>query len=542
MSQAPPRRHHGALQRTTSDYYGDLSRVFFFPVPNVVKRQLGKVSERFLSQHHVNGYVWPIHDVIANEILLWVLPTHMLTHIILCLLVVLMLLLGLLFNIYLYNSIMITVILALTIPLWLYMYYKKVLFAIGKPWMDPRLPAVNRLEMHVPLRLHTSVAAARRAACLPTLVARTSLTEPGPHTPNVWNLDGNWQFQLFSTVEEALTIVYQQQPDHPESSSLRTVGDPSMSWSNIPVPSNWMMHGFDKPIYTNQQYPFPCRPPIVPRQNPTGVYQLVTPTPHDWNVSDPTNTYTLLLHGVESMAWCFVQGEFLGFCKDSRLPSEFIIPRTLLLETMISITIVVCRWSDGSYMEDQDHWWMAGIHRSVEIHQRCNGADIRNYQIVEASANGNFHVRVDLRDDDLLGNAHHPRPNAQITARLYNDLQLDADGIQWQARDELWAETVEIAPHGQNAVEFQTRFPNLQLWTAETPHLYTLVLEQSVNNAITQVESCRVGFRTIDINDGVLHINGRRIVVCGINRHEHDPDHGKVVSLERMKQDIVVLK
>ena len=122
------------------------------------------------------------------------------------------------------------------------------------------------------------------------------------------------------------------------------------------------------------------------------------------------------------------------------------------------------------------------------------------------------------------------------------------------ASQELWSESISITnmspanKKNTSLVELQTLLPNVKLWTAETPNLYTLVLEQSQSDGddqaavITQVESCRVGFRTIDIKNGVLQVNGKRIMVCGINRHEHDPDHGKVVSLERMKQDITILK
>jgi beta-galactosidase len=202
----------------------------------------------------------------------------------------------------------------------------------------------------------------------------------------------------------------------------------------------------------------------------------------------------------------------------------------------------------------------------VELVQRSVGADIMDYR-VDATASGEINVKVQLRnsvsDDSGGGSSRNIVSSEQdsssrtrtITARLYADEQLTAEGDWNMASQELWSKSTSITnttstPNKENTslVELQTVLPNVKLWTAETPNLYTLVLEQSQSNGddqvvvITQVESCRVGFRTIDIEKGVLHVNGKRIMVCGINRHEHDPDHGKVVSLERMKQDITVLK
>eukprot|EP00536_Pseudo-nitzschia_multiseries_P018977 jgi/Psemu1/230919/e_gw1.3519.1.1 len=195
----------------------------------------------------------------------------------------------------------------------------------------------------------------------------------------------------------------------------------------------------------------------------------------------------------------------------------------------------------SSYLEDQDHWWMAGVHRSVELSRRRPGADMIDYH-VRSSASGNLSVSVKMRKTSVP---------MLVTARLFADKQLTADG-EWEAApNELCSGTVTL--------DFRGCIDGVQRWTAETPNLYTLVLEEthlsstasssdeqhdsnSWRNYTGQVESCRVGFRTIEITNGVLRCNGEKIMICGINRHEHDPDHGKVVSIDRMKQDIVVLK
>jgi beta-galactosidase len=135
-----------------------------------------------------------------------------------------------------------------------------------------------------------------------------------------------------------------------------------------------------------------------------------------------------------------------------------------------------------------------------------------------------------------------------VTAKLYEDRQLSPDGDDWSpAQEELWSQSKQVSLGNESTtVHFESStIPHVQLWTAETPNLYTLLVIQSdvTTGQILQVESCRVGFRTMEIReDGVLRVNGERIMICGINRHEHDPDYGKVVSLDRMKQDIVTLK
>jgi len=234
-----------------------------------------------------------------------------------------------------------------------YLYYnRRTFYSWRKPWMNPGMPAKNRLKMHVPLRLHTTEAAARRAACLPPLQATANVDDQTDDenenqlAPNVWKLDPlQWQFQLKPTVEEGLTLVQMMVPSD----------DLDSEWGNIDVPSNWMMRGYDKCIYTNQAYPIPCDPPLVPHNNPTGIYQLTSlDLPKAWLETSTTSSdnYTLLLHGIESACIVFLNGREIGFCKDSRLPSEFDITPYLKPKGN-TLQLVVIRWSDGTYMEDQ---------------------------------------------------------------------------------------------------------------------------------------------------------------------------------------------
>ena len=357
------------LRRTSTEYFGDVSRALLPGPPRLVTTWMKQATQaktvkqtvhartqgsdrprRFTSQHH-DGYVWPIHDVVANEILMWLLPTQMLTHLIKFTVVLLGLLFSLLFCIWyertdyhrtddgldieggyaapINTDFGVTMVLVacqrywpnfvagfcfLCIPMWIYWMYQTTLYALGKPWMDPRLPSVNRLEMHVPMRFYTSVRTARQGACHIELVSRdTKIQEPstsdaldenssrhpipyemgsscdavnaesinsGPSfdcqstqslAPNVMNLDGpDWKFQLLPTVEQAMHVVYQDELSNDDNLHSSDSGD----WSQMIVPSNWMFSNgkvpFDKPIYTNQRY-------VHPRQSSisTNRYSLV---------------------------------------------------------------------------------------------------------------------------------------------------------------------------------------------------------------------------------------------------------------------------
>lgn len=481
--------------------------------------------------------VWPVHDLMATKFLSWILPTHPVTHLVKFILVFVALIIPIFGKALALDRdqgtmelIRIAGLLLACIG-WISWYYRDMHYSIGKPWMDPRLPSLNRMEMHVPLRLYQDAANARRAACLPQLVARNTA---GSYTPNVICLDNySWTFRLFKTVEGGLDAVHQKEVTTKKGNRTK-----DSAWSPIVVPGNWMLQGFDDiPIYTNKKYPFPCKPPMVPKENPTGVYKCEVGLPSDWRRQgnqDAADQISILLHGFESMCFVFWNGRLLGFGKDSRLPSEFAIPNELVGKSnKATLHIVVVRWSDGSYLEDQDHWWMAGLHRSVELIRRPSTANILDFH-VEATESKNLTVSIQLS---------RASTSIMIRARLYKDSQLSSDGAQWEPSDHPVWEEVKTGEKF-TVVTFRNRIPEVKLWTAETPNLYTLVVEQldPDSGQTIQAESCRVGFRSVRVCNGMLHVNGKPIMICGINRHEHDPDHGKVVSLDRMVQDIVVLK
>lgn len=453
----------------------------------------------------------------------------------------------------------------------------------GRPWMDNNFTEFNRLPMTTScMRWMVDESCAREVACRPQLMATANATVTGGGAgtgttgtgtdagnksgtgmdlvPNVWNMDKeDWKFQLRSTVERALQVVYH---DRDEEDSFNGNGNPRAWWNKgkasvskevrewrpIAVPANWTMVEDipDQPIYTNIRYPFPCVPPFVPDQNPTGVYKLMFDLPAKWQGESRSigDDYMVTFHGVESAFFLFVNSEYVGYSQDSRLPASFDV--TPHLEATGNIMhVVVCRWSDGSYLEDQDHWWMAGIHRSVELTRKGPDMDIGDFR-VQGDMDGRLSICVDLKKSMRL------HSQKKLSFRLFSDEQKDFLSNHGENNLEegilVWSATKDIVNSKCEEEEFtgevSEMIPNVELWSDEVPNLYTLVISvvNSADEKPYQIESCRVGFRSVDIQDGMLLVNGKPVTICGVNRHEHDPDHGKVVSVESMANDIEIAK
>lgn len=520
--------------RTNPVYYGRISTALLPHVPTRLrpKPRTGRMQEYvdkahrilFKSRHTRAPYaVRPIRDLSVNSVLIWLLPNNSTCHLVKFVTVFSIVLVawvvGILQSTDDASMISVTVIGAVIMLGWMF-YYRHVLRSMGKAWMDPRLPGFNRMDMHVSqMRYLETESAARKAACesiLPATLKFDSDSTNETIAPNVWKLDKeDWKFQYHTSVEAALEVVNQQLDTRP--------------WSSMDIPSNWMMRGYDRCIYTNVKYPFPCVPPFVPTENPTGIYKLEFDMPSQWREQDSA-LYSLLLHGVESACFIYLNHELLGFSKDSRLPCEVDATRVLKDKDNV-LEVVVIRWSDGSYCEDQDHWWMAGIHRSVELIQRKKKMIIEDF-CIQADATGLLSIVVETNADS---------PDTQLICRLYDDKQTSPDGGVEEG-GLVWSQTNDV---DKKTLITSSMVNNVKLWSAETPNLYTLVLlltDKHDDTKIHQVESCRVGFRTIEIEEGCAMVNDKRITVCGVNRHEHDPDQGKVVSLARTKQDIEILK
>lgn len=370
------------------------------------------------------------------------------------------------------------------------------------PWMAPECTGINRLAGRATLLPYPGMAQA--------LAGRRAF---------VRSLSGRWDFRLVERVEDTPA-------DFPRA-DFRTKG-----WSTITVPGNWTMQGFERPHYTNVRMPFaPARPPVVPAANPTGLYRTTFTVPRAW----ARRRVVLHFGGVENCFSVWLNGTPIGFGKDSRLPSEFDITAALVAGVN-TLAVQVIKWSDGSYLEDQDQWRNAGIHRDVYLYATAPSwiADVfctAGYDHVGGA--GSLAVRVKGGGLDAAGwtahvQIHDATGRALLRRPLVGELPHD-----------LYHHTRQV----EATVELTAELPRVAPWTAETPNRYTVVIGLRDPRG-TEVEATRVaiGFRSVVVEDRELRINGRKVYIRGANHHDHHDRTGKAVGRETMLKDIAVLK
>jgi beta-galactosidase len=307
-------------------------------------------------------------------------------------------------------------------------------------------------------------------------------------------------------------------------------------WTMIPVPANVEFHGHGIPILMNIDYPFlkvgqkpkPEMAGKVPADsNPVSLYRRTFEIPKDWT----GRRVHIVFDGADSFLRVWLNGKELGFSKDSRTPSEwditdFVKPGENLLAAQ------VLRWSDGSWLEDQDFWRFSGLYRDVYLWSPP-AQHVRDFfvkpDLDAAYRDGRLSIEADIRNTAATPAA----------VALSAELRDAAGGTV--ARLPAIKATV---PAGQSApLALAANVSSPAQWSAETPHLYSLLLSlEDANGKVLQVIPQRVGFRKVEIRDGMLLVNGKRVLIKGVNRHEHDPDLGHVMTEERMRQDIVLMK
>lgn len=287
-------------------------------------------------------------------------------------------------------------------------------------------------------------------------------------------------------------------------------------WEKIKVPGQWQMQGYGHPNYTNVQYPFPVDPPYVPNENPTGHYVRT----FQMN-SIEEGEYFLHFEGVETVFEVWLNGQYVGYGTGSRLSSEYNVS-PYLVEGENKVQVKVMQWAAMSYVEDQDMWWLSGIFRQVYLFHREAG-EVVDY-FVHAGLTNQYqtgHLEVEVTFRDVL-------PDTTLRFTVYDGkekiLENQFAGITSQ-------KTYEIG-----------ELPTVRPWSAETPNLYTLIIQVFQNDRLLQVIPQEIGFRTIEVTDGLIKVNGQPILFKGVNRHEWDPIHGRSVSLERMEKDLQIMK
>ena len=337
-------------------------------------------------------------------------------------------------------------------------------------------------------------------------------------------LNGDWRFSFVPKQEQRSVDFYKNSFNCSE-------------WDFIEVPSCWEMKGYGTPIYTNVEYPFTANPPYIDRDNPVGSYIREFKIPKSWDNS------RIVLHfgGVSSAFYCWVNGQMVGYSQGSRLPAEFDVTQ-YLTSGINKLAVQVFRWSDGSYLEDQDHWRMSGIYREVYLAAtpKVSVSDIFVHTKFDTSyTNAVLQLRpkivvddsLNIRDWHLEANLFDNRGNSVFPNKMSTSLQSilkegypQRDNVRFGLMEQLVESPVK--------------------WSAESPYLYTLVVSVfDDQKRLVEARSCKVGFRDVKVSkDGVLLVNGKAVKLKGVNRHDHNQVTGKTVTREDMVQDVKLMK
>ena len=383
---------------------------------------------------------------------------------------------------------------------------------------------------------------APRATFVPFATVAEALHGDNSSSPFCFSLNGPWRFHWAPNPELRPTNFFETNFD-------------ASTWTDIAVPSNWETKGYGVPIYLGSGYPFKIDPPRVTstpptnwtafaQRDPVGSYRKAVELPKNW---DGRRVF-IHFDGVDSAFYLWVNGVRVGLSKDSRTPAEFDLTDFVKPGTN-HIAVEVYRWSDGSYLEDQDMWRLSGIYRGVYLYSTA-AARIRDFA-VRTELDG------DYRDAMLQINVALAAKNLSLSNWTVRALLFDSEN-QPVFTNALSHDAAEILNPEFSAKILDARMPqrgppkfawlvgkikNPAKWTAETPNLYMLVLTlNDENGKVIEADSCQVGFRKIEIRDGKLLVNGQPIRLRGVNRHEIDPDTGHALSTDRMIEDITLMK
>ncbi|GEU13583.1 beta-galactosidase subunit alpha [Enterococcus faecalis] len=359
-----------------------------------------------------------------------------------------------------------------------------------KTWENYKVDSINRL----PGRAHFSSFPSKE----------TALLNENKYTQAYKNLNGRWHF------------LFLEAPEYSPENFFATDFDTSQM-DQITVPGNWQVQGYGKMHYSDLWYNFPINPPYVPTENPTGIYKrtfAIDETFHDKKI-------ILRFCGVDSAYHVWVNGHEVGYSKGARNEAEFdITPYAKIGETN-DLTVRVYQWSDGTYLEDQDMWWLSGIFRDVEL--------------LGVPENGleDFFIISDL--DDSYQNGH-----LAITGKFWQD---KGQQVQLELMDQQGKTVLkETVAGNQGTVEFSASLPSVTAWSAEKPYLYQLFITVFSEGEVVEVIPQKVGFRNIHVSGETFLVNGVAIKLKGMNRHDYNPKNGRVVSREEIEKDIRLMK
>ena len=372
-----------------------------------------------------------------------------------------------------------------------YTDYSAIPFEENDPpaWQDPGVFQINKETPH--------------AHFIPFASAEQAKTEDKWQSPMLQSLNGTWKFNLSQNPSERPHWFFKNDFD-------------TRKWDEIEVPANWEVVGFDYPIYTNVKYPHDRTPPIIQEHyNPVGSYKRTFEISSDWNKNE------IILHfgAVSSAMNVWVNEQFVGYSEDSKTPAEFNISK-YLNGGENSLSVEIFRWSDASYLEDQDFWRLSGITRDVYLKARKQ-AHIKDFRVGseldEMYSTGLFSLNVDIQNAGQLTVEAILSDNGEIVNEFSEKVN-------------------------NNNVQFEAQIPDVKKWSAEIPNLYELIITLKNEDGIIEVIKQDVGFRTIEIKNATLLVNGKYVYMKGANLHEHNPVTGHILDKETMLLDIKTMK
>ncbi len=375
--------------------------------------------------------------------------------------------------------------------------------------LQPELTELCRLPARAPLTPYPTAAEARAGRA------------------SEWrqSLDGEWRFLLVD------------RPDAAPDGWMMPDADDS-GWGPIVVPGCWTRQGVgDLPHYTNVQMPWDLEAPATPDPNPTGLHRTVFTAP-----GDPGDRHIVVhLGGAESVAVVWCNGEFVGMGKDSRLPSEFdLSPYVLPGDNVLAVMVV--RYCDATWIEDQDHWWHAGLHRSVHLEARSETRiDDLSFVADFDAETGNGRVDLTAR---VVGAADGARVRATVES-ADRDVVGSIDEVSVPRFDSSTplGRTISVYTFEGPIVSASVDVADVAPWSAESPTRYRVITELLDDaGEVIEAHATWIGFRRVEVRDRRLLVNGRPIIIHGVNRHDHHPETGKTQTLRDLKADLVTMK
>jgi len=363
---------------------------------------------------------------------------------------------------------------------------------------NPEIYQINRMEPHVDV--------------IPYDSRESAIKGRKEDSASYLSLNGPWKFKLYP---------------NPSQRDRAFINNPCTDWEEIAVPSHWQLQGYDQPRYTNIKYPWHEHDPIVPpfapiNYNPVGCYVRTFTLPDNWD----NRVITLSFQGVESAFYCWLNGDFVGYSEDSFTPAEFdITPYLVPGENRLAVEVY--RWCDGSWLEDMDHFRLSGIFRDVYLYSkpRCRICDFKVITELDSVYRDAF-----LDTDISINNYDGGDVSGKILFELHSP-----EG------DKVLAGCEPFNCTGQTRLRKRFYIEDPKKWSAETPHLYTLVLRLQTGEG-DEILRSKVGFRSFEIKNARMLINGCPIMFKGMNRHEWDPVKGRAINYQDTLNDIRLLK